>query len=61
MNRRLRLRYVNELYLGGVGGPLATFRYSPSLAGGDDDIAETMAALLGDRHGVIARFRQRMH
>lgn len=61
MNRRLRLRYVNELYLSGVGAPLATFRYSPSLAGGDDDLAGTVATLLDGRPAVIERFRQRMH
>lgn len=61
MNRRLRLRYVNELYLSGVGAPLATFRYSPSLAGGDDDLASTVAHLLAARPEVIDRFRRRMH
>lgn len=61
MNRRLRLRYVNHLYLHGVAEPLPTFRYSPSLRGTDDDLLETIRAFFGERPGVVRRFAARLH
>jgi class 3 adenylate cyclase len=58
MNRELRVKFLNHLYLKGVGDPVAAFRYSPSLAQERGPIFRLLEKLFdGDSsrlHGVRA-------
>jgi len=58
MNFTLGVKFISHLYLKGVDAPVAVFRYSPTVAGGEDRVAELVSRLFASRPAVVEGVRR---